>query len=70
MIGTASGGKQAKRLLRVKEAAEMLGVSARQIYLMVWDGTLSHVLVGKRLIRVELAKMERYIAANTARCGS
>ena len=63
-----NGGTQ-RRLLRVKDAAKMLAVSSRKVYMMIWSGELRHVKLG-RLCMVELAEVEAWIDRNTARCGS
>ena len=70
MIGSTvrSAGAQ-RRLLRVREAAAMLGVSTRKVYMMVWSGELAHVKLG-RLCMVELGEIHAWIDRNTARCGS
>jgi excisionase family DNA binding protein len=69
MIGTSVRNVATqRRLLRVKEAAKMLGVSTRKVYMMVWSGELRHVRLG-RLCMVELAEVEAWIDRNTERCG-
>ena len=57
----------APRLLRIPEAAEVLGCTPRQVYRMVAAGRLKVVDIGltKPRCRIAEAELERYVKANT-----
>jgi excisionase family DNA binding protein len=54
-------------LISLKKAAEQLDTSERHARTLCREGLLPFVRVGPRLIRVDLADLETFIAAN--RCG-
>ena len=63
----ASGSQEdpeARLLLRIDEAARLLGIGTTLAYEMVGQGRLPHVRLG-RSVRVPRAALEAWIAANT-----
>jgi excisionase family DNA binding protein len=50
-----------EKLLRVREAAQILDVSQRTIWRLLDDGELTRIRVGKS-VRVERAQLEQFIA--------
>jgi excisionase family DNA binding protein len=50
-----------RRLLRLREVAEYLGLSMDTVHRMCRDGRLPHVRIGRR-IRVEPEELARWIA--------
>ena len=50
------------RLLRVREAAQILNVSQRTIWRLLDDGELTRIRVGKS-VRVEAADLHKFIAS-------
>lgn len=55
----------ARLLLRVDEAARLLGIGTTLAYELVGRGVLPHVRLG-RAVRVPRAALEMWIAANTS----
>lgn len=49
-----------KKLMKVKEVAEQLGVVEKTVYRLVWDGKLKAKKVG-RAMRVSAEAMEEYL---------
>jgi excisionase family DNA binding protein len=64
--GRPGGGDltAAPLLLRVDEAADLLGIGTTLAYELVGRGVLPHVRLG-RAVRVPRAALEAWIAANT-----
>ena len=50
-----------KRLMRVKDVAEHLGVSTDAVWEMTRDGRLKSVVLGKRLIRFKPEDVESLV---------
>ena len=48
-------------LVKVPDAARMLGVGRSFAYQLVHDGTLPSVRLGERVLRVPVAEVHRYI---------
>lgn len=57
------------KLLKVKEAADVLGISVSTMNNLYYRGEVRHVRVGKRSVRFKVSELERYVEANTATCG-
>lgn len=51
--------------LTVKEVAARWGVSPMTVYRLITEGSLAHTRVGRRIIRIEEAEADRFIADNT-----
>lgn len=52
-------------LLNVDEAAAMLGVPRRRMHALLCEGTIPHIKIGKRTLRVPAVELERWVVANT-----
>jgi excisionase family DNA binding protein len=56
------------KLLKVKEAADVLSVSVSKMNDLYYRGEIRHVRVD-RSVRFRESDLERYVEANTATCG-
>lgn len=50
-----------EQLFRVKAVARFLDVTPRYVYMLIDDGELGHVRVGKRAIRVSEGQLRAYL---------
>ncbi len=57
-----------KRLLTVLEAGRLLGLSEFGVRRLLWSGSLPVVRVG-RLVRIDIADLEAFVAENKSRLG-
>lgn len=57
------------KLLKVKDAADVLGISISTMNSLYYGGEIDYVRVGRRSVRFKLSELERYVEANTATCG-
>jgi len=48
-------------LLKPMEAAQLLNVGRSRIYAMLADGTLPHVRLGERSIRIPMASLKQWL---------
>ncbi len=60
--------KKALKLLKVKEAADVLSISVSKMNTLYYGGKIPHVRVD-RSVRFREGDLEEYIEANTATCG-
>ena len=60
------GGRLEKRLYSVKEAAIYLGLSAWSIRGLIWNGQLSTVRMGRRVL-LDIQDLDRWIEVNKVR---
>jgi excisionase family DNA binding protein len=51
--------KTRARMIRVREAAEILGVSSQIVYRAVWDGTIPAVYVSPKALRISEADVRK-----------
>lgn len=56
-------GGERPQLLRIEEAAKMLGLSGRTVRTMINEGTIASVSVAGGARRVELSVVQAYVAA-------
>lgn len=61
--------KKPLKLLRVRDAAEVLGISISKMNALYYGGEVPHVRVGRRSVRFRESDLESYVEANTATCG-
>jgi excisionase family DNA binding protein len=61
--------KKPLKLLKVKEAADVLGISVSTMNDLYYRGEVRHVRVGRRSVRFRESDLEKYIEANTSICG-
>ena len=62
--------KKPLKLLRVREAAEVLGISISTMNNLYYDGEIDYVRVGKRSVRFKVSELDRYVEKQTGRCGA
>jgi excisionase family DNA binding protein len=60
--------KKPSKLLRVRDAAEVLGISVSKMNDLYCGGKIPHVRVD-RSVRFEANALKEYIEANTSTCG-
>ena len=58
------------KLLKVKDAAEVLSISVSKMNSLYYDGEIDYVRVGKRSVRFKLSELECYVEKQTGRCGA
>lgn len=54
---------ETRRLLNIKEAAQLLSVSASTLYGWVWQRRIDFIKIG-RSVRFEIVALERFIQSN------
>jgi len=58
---------RSRRLVPIEEAAHILGVGRSTIYILVGEGKLSRVHIGRRSL-IDAASLERYVESLTSVC--
>ena len=58
------------KLLKVRDAAEVLGISISTMNNLYYGGEIPHVRVGRRSVRFKVSELERYVEKQTGRCGA
>ncbi len=61
--------KKPPKLLRVRDATEVLSISVSKMNDLYYGGKIPHVRVGKRSVRFRESDLESYVEANTLTCG-
>jgi excisionase family DNA binding protein len=59
--------QQPPQLVRMKEAAAMLGIGRRTLSRLVSNGRISKVAISSRASRISLAEIQRFIAESKAK---